>query len=120
MKKFDEIKAKMYTDMANNQMKNYENMKKEQQRYEQEQQEKREQRVLQIDNSIASTIKVIAWIILGIGGIAGLIIGQQFEDTALIVLLEVWGVSGIATILLLALAEIIQILHDIRLKVYKK
>lgn len=93
---------------------------REKQRYEKEQQIKRDERINNIENPIAGIIKVIAWIILGIGGIVGIIIGQQFEDTALIVLLEVWGISGIATILLLALAEIIQILHDIRAKIYKK
>lgn len=93
---------------------------KERKRYEKEQQRKRDERINNTDNSIANIIKIIAWIILGIGCIGGVIIGQQYEDIALMVLLEIWGVSGIATMLLLALTEIIQILHDIRAKVYKK
>lgn len=95
-------------------------LERERKRYEKEQQRKRDERISNIDNPIARIIKVIAWIVLGIGGIVGLIIGQQYEDEAIIVLLEVWGISGIATISLLAFAEIIQILHDIRAKIYKK
>lgn len=95
-------------------------LERERKRYEKEQQRKRDERISNIDNPIARIIKVIAWIVLGIGVIVGLIIGQQYEEEAIIVLLKVCGISGIATISLLALGEIIQILHDIRAKIYKK
>lgn len=75
--------------------------------------------IMRENNFISSVLKSIAWIILGIGCIGGIIIGQQYEENALIVLLEIWVISGIATMLLLSLAEIVQILHDIRFKIWK-
>lgn len=74
--------------------------------------------IMRENNFISSVLKSIAWIILGIGCIGGIIIGQQYEENALIVLLEIWVISGIATMLLLSLAEIVQILHDIRFKIW--
>ena len=74
--------------------------------------------IMRENNFISSVLKSIAWIILGIGCIGGIIIGQQYEENALIVLLEIWVISGIATMLLLSLAEIVQILHDVRFKMW--
>lgn len=78
--------------------------------------------ILKEKNTIASVFKTIAWVTLGIGFIAGIILAQNdvYYGNGIIVLLVTWLISSGAFLGIYALGEIIQILHDIRLKVYSK
>ena len=77
------------------------------------------------NNFIADIVKIMGFVFLGLGFIMGIILGQniyeyghyQFNYTAMII---TWVSSGLSAIVFFAFAEIIQILHDIRLKIYKK
>lgn len=72
-------------------------------------------------NTIASILKVIAWITLIGGFILGFVLGKdEYGDIEFISLLQVWLMYGGVFLGIYALAEIIQILHDIRFKVWKK
>lgn len=72
-------------------------------------------------NFVAGSLKVIAWIILVIGFVLGFIQGKDEFDTIEIgSLLSIWMMYFGAYIGVYAFGEIIQILHDIRLKLYKK
>lgn len=73
---------------------------------------KLDEKKLKENNTIALVLRSIAQIILGLG-IATYIIDREIQPIMFVV--------GIGWVLVLyALKEIIQILHDIRLKVYKK
>jgi len=72
------------------------------------------------NNTISTTLKVVAWIIFVIGLILGFVLGvDEYEELYLPLMLEIWFMYGIAFLGTYSLAEIIQILHDIRLKVWK-
>lgn len=69
-------------------------------------------------NTISSVLKVIAWIILIVGFIVGIVLGRdQFDDFSFGLALSYWITYGIAFLGIYSVAEIIQILHDIREKV---
>lgn len=74
--------------------------------------------ILKEKNNVASAFKVIAWITLIIGLIAGFILLLDTDE--IIVLLVTWLISGGAFLSIYAIGEIIQILHDIRFKIYEK
>lgn len=88
-----------------------------------EQLKKRNEQINKFENPFAKIIKIMAWITLVIGIISSIIVAQanaEYSDFNSAVMIEGWIVSGVATISLLSFAEIIQILHDIRARVYKK
>lgn len=70
------------------------------------------------NNYIANAIKILACTTLCGGFILGIILALEFES--FMTLIFVWEICSIEALFLLAFAEIIQILHDIRLKMYKK
>lgn len=72
------------------------------------------------NNTISLVLKAIAWIILILGFIMGFILGvDEYDDLYFPLMLEIWCLYGIGFLITYAFAEIIQILHDIRLKVWK-
>lgn len=76
---------------------------------------------IQLPDFIAKTLKVIAWIILVLGFIMGFILGKdEFDSISIVPLLTIWGIFAGAFLGIYALGEIIQILHDIRSRLYTK
>ncbi len=67
-----------------------------------------------VNNMVAKVFKNLAWVILIIGGILGLI---TFEFS-IINLLMIWLATGIVFLFIYSFGEIIEILHDIRLKIW--
>lgn len=93
--------------------------------YEKEQLRQRDERISQIYNAIANILKFIGWIVILVGFIGGIILGRNIYEYGhyefnYVAMLITWLSCGISAILFFALGEIIQILHDIRLKVYTK
>lgn len=77
------------------------------------------------NNTIAIVLKVIGWLIIVVGFIGGISLGQNIYEYGnyefnYVAMLICWLSCGISAILLFALSEIIQILHDIRLKLRKR
>lgn len=76
--------------------------------------------IMQEKNTISSILKVIAWIIIVLGFILGFILGQnEYDEIEFSSLMTIWLTYGGVSLGIFALAEIIQILHDIRFKVWK-
>lgn len=73
---------------------------------------KLDEKKLKENNTVALVLRSIAQIILGLG-IATYIIDGEIQPTMFVV-----GISWV--LVLYALKEIIQILHDIRIKIYKR
>ena len=70
-------------------------------------------------NTISSILKVIAWIIIVLGFILGFILGQnEYDEIEFSSLMTIWLTYGGVSLGIFALAEIIQILHDIRFKIW--
>lgn len=80
-----------------------------------EEQRKRDERVSQTNNIVAYIIRIIGFIVLGISIIGSMANSKNGAsgDTF-------WLLGCGACLSCIALSEIIQILHDIRAKVYKK
>ena len=75
---------------------------------------------MQEKNTISSILKVIAWIIIVLGFILGFILGQnEYDEIEFSSLMTIWLTYGGISLGIFALAEIIQILHDIRFKIWK-
>lgn len=68
-------------------------------------------------NGISSIIKVLSWLVVIGGFIIGIINYGFNEDVGQ--MLTTWLTYGVCSISGFALAEIIQILHDIRSRLYK-
>ena len=74
---------------------------------------------MQEKNTISSILKVIAWIIIVLGFILGFILGKnEYDDIEFSSLITIWLTYGGVSLGIFALAEIIQILHDIRFKIW--
>ena len=80
-----------------------------------EEQRKRDERVTQTNNIVAYIIRIIGFIVLGISIIGGMANSKNGAsgDTF-------WLLGCGACLSCIALSEIIQILHDVRAKIYKK
>lgn len=80
-----------------------------------EEQRKRDERVSKTNNIVAYIIRIIGFIVLGISIIGSMANSQNGAsgDTF-------WLLGCGACLSCIALSEIIQILHDIRAKIYKK
>lgn len=77
--------------------------------------------IIKEKNTISSILKIIAWIIIFIGFILGFIIGKNsYDEIEFITLITIWLIYGGISLGIFALAEIIQILHDIRFKMWYK
>ncbi len=87
----------------------------ERQRYEKEQQRKRDERITQTNNIVAYIIRIIGFIVLGISIIVSMANSQNDVGGD-----NFWLLGCGACLSCIALSEVIQILHDIRAKVYKK
>lgn len=79
---------------------------------------KREIEKVSSKNSISTIYKTLSWIIIILGLIAGILVGVINENVSQFFTYSLIG-FGIA-LSGFALAEIIQILHDIRSKLYEK
>lgn len=78
------------------------------------------EKIMQEKNTISSILKVIAWIIIVLGFILGFILGQnEYDEIEFSSLITIWLTYGAISLGIFALAEIIQILHDIRFKIWK-
>ena len=72
-------------------------------------------------NTIATILKIISWIILIAGFISGILLGQsEYVKAEIDLVLQLWLICGGTFLGVYSLSEIIQILHDIRFKVWKK
>lgn len=70
-------------------------------------------------NLVANTLKILGWSILVVGFVGGIILGQNIyeyggNDFNYVAMLISWLSCGVSAVFFFALAEIIQILHDIR------
>lgn len=75
--------------------------------------------IMKEKNTISSILKVIAWIIIVLGFILGFILGQnEYDEIEFSSLMTIWLTYGGVSLGIFALAEIIQILHDIRFKIW--
>lgn len=75
--------------------------------------------IMKEKNTISSILKVIAWIIIVLGFILGFILGQnEYDEIEFSSLMTIWLTYGGISLGIFALAEIIQILHDIRFKIW--
>lgn len=73
-------------------------------------------------NTIANILKILGWCILVVGFVGGIILGQNIYEYGryefnYVAMLISWLSCGISAVFFFALAEIIQILHDIRSKI---
>ena len=68
-------------------------------------------------NGISSLIKTLSWVVIICGFIIGIVNYSLNEDIGQ--MLTTWLTYGVCSIGGFALAEIIQILHDIRNRLYK-
>lgn len=66
-------------------------------------------------NTVANIIKGIAWATMILGFVCGLIVSQNNPA----ILITVWFGSAITTVFTYAIAEVIQILHDIRIELMR-
>lgn len=87
--------------------------------------EKGEKSTVDNKNTVANLIKILGWCILAVGFFGGIIIGQSLYENGIselnyIAMFISWLSCGIASILFFALAEVIQILHDIRFNLLNK
>lgn len=79
------------------------------------------EQIMQEKNTISSVLKVIAWVLIVLGFILGFTLGKnEYDDIEFGSLITTWLTYGGLSLGIFALAEIIQILHDIRFKVWKE
>ena len=74
---------------------------------------------MQEKNTISSILKIIAWVLIVLGFILGFILGKnEYDDIEFSSLMTIWLTYGGISLGIFALAEIIQILHDIRFSIW--
>ena len=79
------------------------------------------EKIMQEKNTISSILKIIAWILIVLSFILGFILGRnEYDDIEFSSLMTIWLTYGGISLGIFALAEIIQILHDIRFKIWSK
>ena len=73
------------------------------------------------DNGTSNILSFVAFTVLAIGIVLGFVLGRN-ENNSLNLenMFTIIGASAISCLMLYALSEIIQILHDIRRKQYEK
>lgn len=79
----------------------------------------REEIIIQEENTLSTILKIIAIITVVIGFIFGLVVGVNNDYDSESGFLIIWLIFGGSALGIYALAEIIQILHDIRRKLYQ-
>lgn len=79
----------------------------------------REEIIAQENNTLSTILKIIAIITVVIGIIFGLVVGANNDYDSESSFLIIWLIFGGSALGIYALAEIIQILHDIRRKLYQ-
>ena len=79
----------------------------------------REEIIIQEENTLSTILKIIAIITVVIGFIFGLVVGVNNDYDSESSFLIIWLIFGGSALGIYALAEIIQILHDIRRKLYQ-
>lgn len=79
------------------------------------------EKIMQEKNTISSILKIIAWVLIVLGFILGFILGKnEYDDIEFSSLMTIWLTYSGISLGIFALAEIIQILHDIRFKIWSK
>ncbi len=79
----------------------------------------RSEKIMKEDNTISVVLKVVAWITSVLGFILGFILGtDKYGSIEFSLLITTWLIYGGISLGVFALAEIIQILHDIRFKIW--
>lgn len=87
--------------------------------YNTENYNERLEKIIQRKNSIAVILNVIAYLLLALGFILGIIFAENpYNDSELSILLGTWLTYGSISLGLFVSSEIIQILHDIRYRVW--
>ena len=87
--------------------------------YNTENYNERLEKIIQRKNPIAVILNVIAYLLLALGFILGIIFAEKsYNDTELSVILGTWLTYGSISLGLFVSSEIIQILHDIRYRVW--
>jgi hypothetical protein len=91
---------------------------------EKEYMKKHLEKITKNENSVAYAIKGIAYleiIIMFIAGAACSNVTDSYGDASFsaITMISIWAGGAVTGIFIIAIAEIIEILHDIRKKVYK-
>lgn len=77
------------------------------------------EKIMQEKNTISSILKIIAWVLIVLGFILGFILGKnEYDDIEFSSLMTIWLTYGGISLGIFALAEIIQILHDIRFSIW--
>ena len=72
-------------------------------------------------NGTSNILSFVAFTILAIGIVLGFVLGRNDNNSLDITkLVTIIGVSAFSCLMLYSLSEIIQILHDIRRKLYEK
>ena len=93
----------------------YNNLKE----YNTENLDMRLEKIMQEKNTISSILKIIAWVLIVLGFILGFILGKnEYDDIEFSSLMTIWLTYGGISLGIFALAEIIQILHDIRFSIW--
>ena len=73
------------------------------------------------DNGTSNILSFVAFTILAIGVVLGFVLGRKDNNSLDIAkMVTIIGVSAFSCLMLYALSEIIQVLHDIRRKMYEK
>ena len=69
------------------------------------------------ENRVSLALKILAGVVLFLGFIAGIFSADsEYEGSKLILMLPYWILSGVSALFIYALAEIIQLLDDIKQK----
>ncbi|MDD4376226.1 MAG: hypothetical protein PHR25_05530 [Clostridia bacterium] len=93
---------------------------KEEKEYLKEVEKRKNSSIKEEKNIISNILKIIGWCILIIGFILGFVNGKdEYDELSLVSMIIVWCTYGLYSTGSFALAEIIQILHDIRMKIWK-
>lgn len=81
--------------------------------------DERLEKIMKEKNAISSILKVLAWITIVLGFILGFVSGRnEYDEIEFGALMSIWLTYGGISLGIFALAEIIQILHDIRFKIW--
>lgn len=77
------------------------------------------EKIMQEKNNISSILMIIARVLIVLGFIFGFILGKnEYDDIEFNSLMTIWLTYGGISLGIFALAEIIQILHDIRFSIW--
>ena len=85
-------------------------------KYEEQEKQQRNSLYFEESNKISIIFKVIAWIVFVGGFIAGIVLGRDMYDDVSVLMLVYWVAAFVAGMTYYGIAEIIQLLTDIKCK----